>query len=129
MLTRRCRHHLLHDMRLPVLTFCLELFCKFGSSRRLKSPDFVWPSDTAKPSAIKPRRSSSRTAAARGGGSRIEEGAPVEITWPNLLFPQRGEEGAYEPVKTLGLAAEENAARVTRGRKAILREDRIGRPK
>jgi hypothetical protein len=35
--------------------------------------------------------------AARGRGSRIQEGAPVEITWPNLLIPQRGEEGAHEP--------------------------------
>jgi hypothetical protein len=25
--------------------------------------------------------------AARDGGSHIEEGAPLEITWPNLLFP------------------------------------------
>src|SRR2546427_3023636 len=28
-----------------------------------------------------------RIPAARGGGSRIEEGAPLEITLPNLLFP------------------------------------------
>ena len=28
--------------------------------------------------------------AARGRGNRIEEGALVEITWPNLLIPQKG---------------------------------------
>src|SRR6516162_4607428 len=45
--------------------------------------------------------------AARGGGSRIEEGSPLEITWRNLLFPQRGEEGASEPVRTLSPAGAE----------------------
>src|SRR3984885_650783 len=32
-----------------------------------KSPDFVFPSETSKPSAAKPRRNNSRTAAARLG--------------------------------------------------------------
>jgi hypothetical protein len=41
------------------------------------------------------------------GEAYIEEGAQLEITWPNLLFPQRGEEGAFEPVRALSLAAEE----------------------
>src|SRR5215469_6090351 len=40
-------------------------------------------------------------------GSRIEEGAPLEISWPNLRFPQRGEEGACEPVRTVSLVYKE----------------------
>jgi hypothetical protein len=52
-----------------VLAAPLPLFVVLVTAPEItpKSPDFVLPSETAKPSALKPRRSSSRTAAARLG--------------------------------------------------------------